>query len=245
MKLKPAIAFFLKDWLLIILDIKFRVRDPGTDTWPRIFRQGSRVVLHAPRFMSPPRNILWLGIRGIVSRITVLMLLAAGVVLFMPDWKSGHPTAIGAVMTAVLVLLVLRTRRHEDLGCVLVGKELAIEFMANKIKLYEDGYGLSWPVTIPRAGLDISSDINEHERGRIEAQKLGRSPEASENAAVTYQNSFWVNLIVGNRIQRVAEVYGELTARRLSAAIKHAEELRQQIARERAAEKAMVENLPE
>lgn len=235
------------DFFLELLDIKFRVRDPGVDTFPKLYRQGARIVLRASGYYTPLRYLLWQRFSNRVTRFTRLGFFGSVLVWLFEPWRIQWGTeALAVGILSLLLWIALGTALHKPIGRLLLGKRTDIEFTATKIKIYRNGYGLSWPITLRRhPDLDVSADLDENERGKSESIALRNHRDLDPLAAMVFSSSYHVKIIHGSRVERVAEVYGEFMARRFSGAIKKAEELRLQIVAERLEERARIEELPE
>ena len=243
-----AVPTYPSDWLQQLLAIKFRIRDPGIDTFPKLYRQGPNVILVARGYFTPRRYLLWLRFTSLCAYLSKLTLVFTAFIWIVPEWRIGIGAEwlLAIAGLAFLFLIALGTELHKPIGRLLLGKKTVIEFTSKRVKIYRHGYGTSWPVTIKRhPSLDVSADITEHERGMIEQLKLRNPETGSERAAIVYQNSYWIKIIHGSRVVRVAEVYDEFDTRRLVAGIKKAEEMRQLAVGARMEKKAEKVDLPE
>lgn len=236
------------DWLQQVLAIKIRIRDPGIDTFPKLYRQGPNVILVARGYFTPRRYLLWLRFSSVCAYFSKLALVLAAFIWIVPEWRTGIGTELllTCVGLAIFFLIALGTELHKPIGRLFLGKKTVIEFTSKRVRIYRHGYGTSWPATIKRhPSLDVSADITEHERGAIEQLKLRNPETGSERATMVYQNSYWIKIIHGTRVVRVAGIYDEFDTRRLVAGIKKAEEMRQLIVAGRLEKKAEKVDLPE
>ena len=198
-----------------------RIELAGIDEWPELYAKGEdTLIMRATNYLPPKGYISGRSLAGLRAGLTwiaaiVLFLIASG-----EDAEPGY--LYGAIGLTVLAVhwsrpsVVKRTTRRWG------GKTVSITFTPKKIVIEGGPNGRQTIKADP--AIEVSSRLESHDHAAEEELKVKLSRkkndrERHQRNLTVYQQSFWVDLIYGTQVVRIADVYGQLEAERLSNGI--------------------------
>jgi len=234
-----------KLWLYETFAWRKRLYQSGMPEWPYFYRKGTnQIIMRAPGYLTP-KKLLWVCaildfVRGLAKLALILSVIAITVAVVyeidphdlddLPK-RTGDYVLIAAFMSP-FILWKTRPSKYGKIARFWCSTATTVRLTPKKIVVSGGLCGHKRFHNNP--DITLSSRIEPHDQTRSETLNLQLSANPSQRnkrqrRVAVYDQSFYIDLIYGSMVIRVAEVFGKFDAESFSTGLQIADQLHKRL----------------